>query len=286
MTSIAIKTFSGELPNVPAHLLPDANSQQSLLCDFAQRDLRPLRQPETIKTGMASAIRGIYTEDGIKFFTWATETYARKSLTIGDIHSRVYYMNSTEFGVTQATLATNSGGPPSTTFKVGVPKPSTAPTLALVDRTALRGYTTVSYTLTAWYELNGKRYDSASPALTVTSAFNTYTFTPPTRTVYDEAALTGTPPEAKLCCTFVMRDAVNSRDILSVTLNSSSATPAVSTALPGTVRFTLTDTGTIALTWGSTRRGRTCLRSRTHGPRSPHRRPRRSSTSRTCRTSR
>jgi hypothetical protein len=48
MTTLVLKNFSGELPNLPDYKLPDANAQQALFCDFAQNDLRPLRQGSLI----------------------------------------------------------------------------------------------------------------------------------------------------------------------------------------------------------------------------------------------
>lgn len=253
MATIVLKAFSGELPNLPAYNLPNANAQQALFCDFAQKDLRPLKQGLLVKT-MTNSVKGIYSEDGIYFFTWPIETYALKSPVIGDTFGRVYFMNANGFKAATVSTATISGGEPSSSWLVGVPTPTTAPTLTLVDRTALRGYTSVAASAIAWYELSGKRYDQAAVALTATTVFKTYTFTPPTKTAYvaatDTVAASGTPSEARLVVSFTLTDTAASRQILSVNVASGATVAASSAALPGGIEFDLTSAGQLTLTWG------------------------------------
>ena len=251
MASIDIAQFSGELPNIPAYELPEGNAQQALFCDFAQKDLRPLRQGQLYKT-MSAAVKGLYSEDGLTFFTWPTETWAFKSPVIGDTYGRVYFMNSSGFKVTTYGQASVSGGGPSEAFNVGVPTPTAAPVLSIVDRTTLRGYASTSVVVKAWYEYLGKRYDEATVTTTAAAALKTYTFTAPTKTAYVKVGntYTGTPDTAGLAVSFTLNDNTG-KAIFSVVIPAGSTTR--TSSLPGGVELSLAvsgTTGTITLDWG------------------------------------
>lgn len=273
MTTLVLKNFSGELPNTPDYKLPDANAQQALYCDFAQNDLRPLRGGTLIKT-MSNTVKGIYTEEGTNFFTWPIETYAAKTPVNNDTYGRMYFMNADGFKVAQYSLATATGGEPSTSYLVGVPAPSVAPTLVLKQRASLPDYPSISVTTTVWYELNGKRYqEGAMTSFTVVSPWKKYTFTPPTRDAYDsgqEATSTyvegesstttvvteavpetGTPPDAKLTAQIIVLDTSNSnKEIFNVTVSSGATTPTRSNAFPGGVEVMLSSDGVLTYEWG------------------------------------
>jgi len=274
MTSIVLKNFSGELPNIPKYKLSEANAQQAINCDFAQNDLRPLKDGALLKT-MANTVKGIYTEEGTNFFTWPTETYAYKGPVLEDSFGRVYFMNSDGFKVTQYSLAASTGGQPSSSWLVGVPTPDTQVTLTIKERDALPDYPTKSVTLDAWYELDGKQYDKASTlsSLVEVTAWKEYTFTPPTKTAYNDGktAVTsynaetgetttvteagtpsGTPTDAKLVCQIIMKDTTVSpnKEFFNVTISSGSTTPTRSSAFPGGLEMTLTDAGKVTFSWG------------------------------------
>lgn len=273
MTTLVLKNFSGELPNVPDYKLPDANAQQALFCDFAQNDLRPLRGGTLIKT-MTNTVRGIYTEEGTNFFTWPVETFAVKTPVNNDTYGRMYFMNSSGFKVAQYSLATATGGEPSTSFTVGVPAPTVSPTLVLKQRATLPDYPSISVTTTVWYELNGKRYqEGAMTSFVVVSPWKKYTFTPPTRTLYnagqeasstfesagentitvttEAVAPTGTPPDAKLTAQIIIKDTTNAnKEIFNVTVASGATTPTRSNAFPGGVEVMLSTDGALTFEWG------------------------------------
>ena len=273
MTTLVLKNFSGELPNVPDYKLPDANAQQALFCDFAQNDLRPLRGGTLIKT-MTNTVRGIYTEEGTNFFTWPVETFAVKTPVNNDTYGRMYFMNSSGFKVAQYSLATATGGEPSTSYTVGVPAPTVSPTLVLKQRATLPDYPSISVTTTVWYELNGKRYqEGAMTSFVVVSPWKKYTFTPPTRTLYNAGqeasstfesagentitvtteaiAPTGTPPDAKLTAQIIIKDTTNAnKEIFNVTVASGATTPTRSNAFPGGVEVMLSTDGALTFEWG------------------------------------
>ncbi len=236
MTTLVLKNFSGELPNVPDYKLPDANAQQALNCDFAQNDLRPLRGGTLIKT-MTNTVRGIYTEEGTNFYTWPIETFAAKGPVLNDTFGRMYYMNANGFKVAPYSGAGATGGEPATSYVVGVPQPTVAPTLVLKLRSALPDYPSISVTTTVWYELNGKKYqEGAMTSFVVVAPWKKYTFTPPTRTLYNSGqeatstyesagentvtvttepvAPTGTPPDAKLTAQIIIKDTTNANKVV------------------------------------------------------------------------
>lgn len=272
MTTLVLKNFSGELPNIPDYKLPDANAQQALFCDFAQNDLRPLRGGTLIKT-MTNTVRGIYTEEGVNFYTWPTETFAVKGPVNNDSFGRMYFMNAGGFKVAQYSGASTTGGEPATSYSVGVPAPAGAPTLTLKLRNTLPDYPNITVTTTVWYEYNGKKYqEGAMTAFTVVSPWKEYTFVPPTRTPYSdgktsksvwndtaqqtetvttEGTPSGTPNDAKLTAQIVVKDTNNAnKEIFNVTVSSGATTPTRSSAFPGGVEVMLTTDGKLTFSWG------------------------------------
>ena len=249
MTAIAFKTFSGEIPNLPPHLLPDENAQLAVNCDFAQKDLRPLRQGTLLKT-MSNAVKGIYTEDGISFYTWPIETYAYKSPVIDDTNQRVYFNNANGFFVT-TTPTSQTGGEPATSWKVGVPPPSVAPVLETVERTTLPDYPTLGFSVAFWYENAGSKYQESEPTVTEVTKFKKYTFTVPARsTTVVNNKETGTPSGSVPNCRF--RFISNNADVMAVQLGAGEK-PTKSAAFPGGVEVSLSVTGTTAtvtIDWG------------------------------------
>ena len=273
MTTLVLKNFSGELPNVPDYKLPDTNAQQALFCDFAQNDLRPLRGGTLIKT-MVNTVRGIYTEEGTNFYTWPIETFAAKGPVNNDTYGRMYFMNANGFKVAPYSGAGATGGEPATSYLVGVPAPTTAPTLVLKQRASLPDYPSISTTTTVWYELNGKRYqEGAMTSFVVVSPWKKYTFTPPARTLYnagqeasstfesagentvtvttEAVAPTGTPPDAKLTAQIIIKDTTNAnKEIFNVTVSSGATTPTRSNSFPGGVEVMLSTDGALTFEWG------------------------------------
>ena len=278
MTSIVLKSFSGEIPNLPTYLLPDTNAQLADTCDFAQKDLRPLRGGTAVLTAPA-AIKGVYTEEGSKWFTWPTETQAYKSPVIGEVYQRVYFCNNGAVQVAQYWNAISSGGIPLYSWNVGVPQPTVRPVLTLVDRLTLPDYPTYTATVDCWYESGGKQYQKQSGiTLTPVQGWRNYTFTRPVRntvttaktttTTYDgdgnpittvtEGSTSGTPADAKLVVQIIIKDASVSppKEIFNMIVSAGATNPTRSTAFPGGVEGTLlapedSTTATILLNWGA-----------------------------------
>lgn len=136
MTVLSIRTFSGEIPNLPTDRLPDGAAQYAVNCDFTAQELRPLQSLGThYTTGPgAQPCRAIFTADGAKFFAWDTPTRAFLAPTIDDVHGRVYY-NTEGNGLRVSQLSamrdkSDSPRPPAAgaSWTVGVKAPETITT--------------------------------------------------------------------------------------------------------------------------------------------------------------
>lgn len=245
MALIPYNRFNGEIPQARPHLLPQGNAQEAINCDFGSGSLQPLKGGFVLGAMANTPVRGIYTEDGINFFTWATTTYAFRSPVIDDAYRRVYFLQpGGSFNVTTSLQAAYNGPTPlaANTFKAGVPRPTVAPGLALVDRSTLRDHATAITSAQAWWEYTGKSYGKATVNLTQVTAWRSFTFTAPTKP-------TDTPAEAVLVVSFKIRDGTT--DLVSVTVRE--GTPARSNGLPGGVEVSLSTsgtTGTLTLSWG------------------------------------
>ena len=154
---IQIQNFSGEIPKLPPHLLPDNAAQRAINCDFAHGELRPLRGlPAPIAT--PQAVRALFTDDGLRFFAWDIPTRAYSSPTIEDAHDRVYYANSAGFRVTQAAQMRQAAmGPisPTQSWLVGVKAPDQPLVAELIESVTWRTDPAAQLGIKLYYESEG-----------------------------------------------------------------------------------------------------------------------------------
>lgn len=252
MPIISYQTIGGEVPKDAPHLLGNAQAQLSTNCDVSDGTLRALKGGLALVTLSTNPTKGIYTEDGLLFYSWTYETAAFKSPIINDSFNRVYYLSPSigTFNVTTTAGMDVDGGPPGSAFTVGVPKPTVAPVLKTVDRTTLPDYPTATFTATAWWDYAGTKYSEAAVSLTAVTALRAYTFTPP--------ALPGSPPAdivPTLVVNFKITDVANSNTVLVDAIVRNGLT-ARSNSLPGSVEFSLSlnssGVGRVELRWGAT----------------------------------
>lgn len=242
MSHIVLTKFGGEIPRLPAHMLPEYAAREAKFCDFTHGYLAPLKQGFLIGT-MSDDVKSIYTEDGIYFYTWATRAYPQKSPVMRDTYNRVYYIESSTLRVTTTAGMLTNGGAPTSSYKAGVPKPTVAPTLSLTDRTTLRDYPSATLTLDTWFEHGSVRYQETTATLTAVAALRSYTFNAPTRA-------DTTPDEARVRATLKFSE--GGKNFITVTMTAGGE--ARSNALPGGVQFTMTHVSgaqhRIDLNWG------------------------------------
>lgn len=246
MALVAYRQFKGEIPAMEPHLLPNGAAQLATHCQFSSGSLQSMKGGSALGTMQSSPVKGIYTENGLTFYTWNTDALAFRSPIIDDSFNRVYFLVLAE-GLLKATTTSGmaSNGPTpiaGNTFRTGVPRPTVAPTLALVDRTTLPDYPSATVSFDVWYEYGSKAYDLVSGAShAVTSAFKKYTITKPARGAE-------TPAEATVVVRMIVRS--GGADIINTLIRPSSTTRISS--LPGTQELSLTDgtTAVVNITWG------------------------------------
>lgn len=223
MEMIALRTFGGEIPQLPAHLLPETAAQQASFCDFTHGSLAPLKGGLLLKT-MTGAVKTIYTEDGVLFYTWPTETYALKSPVMKDEFDRVYFLEAGVLKVTTKTGLGPNGGQPAQSWKAGVPKPTVAPALTLVELTEYPDTPGATFEARSWWEYNGERYQDAIGGMIENTRLRSYTWGPAARAAE-------TPAGAVIRGSFTAKDAAGVT-IWSVSLESG-AVDVRSGSLPG-----------------------------------------------------
>ena len=134
MTIFSVRKYNGEIPQLPADRLPADAAQYAKNCDFTAQELRPLKGIGTHYTAAAGArpVRGLFTDDGLRFFAWNKPTRAYLHPTIDDTVGRVIYHKHGEglkVALASSMVAINlSPGEPASPWDVGVTAPA-APTV-------------------------------------------------------------------------------------------------------------------------------------------------------------
>lgn len=246
MPLVAYRQFKGEIPAVEPHLLPNGAAQLAENCQFSRGSLQSMMGGSVLGTMLSNPVKGIYTETGTSFYTWPTETLAFRTPIIDDAFNRVYFLVLSD-GVLKVTttldMAFNGPTPlPGNSFRTGVPRPTVAPVLALLDRTTLPDYPTATVAFDVWYESGGKTYDQVTgTSFTTTTAFKKYEINKPSR-----------GPDTPEDATIVVRMTVRSDDADVVnTLVRPASTTRIS-SLPGSQEISLADgtSLTLSIAWG------------------------------------
>lgn len=166
--------FTGEFPRTAPHLLPENAAQVAQDCDFTDGRLRPLAQPSEVFPMNGGPVRGLFTDDGLRFLTWTEPTRAYLSQTVDDNFERIYFTNSQGLRVTQRRFMTTHGGPPAQSWKVGVPAPSAAPVVAAVDRATWPTDAGANLSFKFFFERAGQKVDEAVFNPTVVTKWRKY----------------------------------------------------------------------------------------------------------------
>jgi hypothetical protein len=175
---IALRAFSGMLPKVPGHLLPETAAGDALNCNFAFGELRGF-QDRSLLQAFATPVRSLWTETGLTFLTWDTDVDVVRGPVVSDQFQRLYYSQASGMRVTQRSQATINGGQPVSQWKVGVPAPTTAPQVQIVELEELPLDTKLEWKF--WFEANGIKYQSAEITPTEESRGRRYSITIPAR---------------------------------------------------------------------------------------------------------
>lgn len=247
MALVAYRQFRGEIPAIEPHLLPNGVAQRAENCQFSRGSLQSMKGGVSIGVMQSSPVKGIYTETGLTFFTWPVETLSFRTPIIDDAYNRVYFLTPSEgvFKVTTNISMSPLGPTPlaGNSFKAGVPRPTSAPILKLVDRTTLPDYPSATVAFDVWYESGGKSYGTVKSASFATDvAFKRYSIARP-------PLVEGTPEGATIAVRMIVRS--DGSDVIN-TLIRPSATTRIS-SLPGTQELSLEDNASslvVSMNWG------------------------------------
>jgi hypothetical protein len=176
MAAFKINLYSGIRPRVPESLLPEGAATIAQNCDFAYGELRNTKGGYLVNT-MSNSPKSIYTDDGLTFYTWTGDVDAVRSPLVSDTFNRLYYTDGAAMKVTSRISTSLTGGPPGSSYNVGVARPSVAPSLAvtLPDVANTSAYTLV---FKFHYEYGGVKYQEQTITPTVLGGAQ-YRFTPP-----------------------------------------------------------------------------------------------------------
>lgn len=252
MALIAIRNFTGEIPRLPAHLLPDGAAQLAVNCDFAHGSLIPLKggtlekDPGGSWTPGGLTIGSLYTKDGTNWWVTSQQGVAfHQSPVIDEVYNRVYFLWPVDQRFHVGIWGSSpTGAAPDTTYYAGVPAPTDAPVLALVDAVGIPGLDSPIWTFRYWYESGGVRYQEQGVTVVTVVQNKEWTFSP--------AALDpATPEDAGLVVEAALTD--GTKQVFKLNTSTSSTIGARSNALPGGVELSASKSGvtvTVKATWG------------------------------------
>lgn len=135
-------------------MLGEGEATVSENCDFAYGELRSTKDGALLRN-VKNAPTSIYTDDGLSFFTWPREVSAVRAPMVADTHNRLYYTDQGFVRVADRLSTSLDGGEPASSYKVGVPRPSSAPTLKIASEIDL---STVDLSWSFHYEIAGLKY--------------------------------------------------------------------------------------------------------------------------------
>lgn len=150
---LALTTFGGLRPRVPAHQLPEAGAQVALNCDLTTGVLWPIKGP-TVEQAVAADTKTIYRYNGT-WLTWPTEVPVVEMPIEDDTYDRILYV---EGGVLKMR-GTYLGA--TTTINVGIPAPSAPPDVAAQAKGTVAWNRTWGY---FWEEPDGTQKDAGTLA--------------------------------------------------------------------------------------------------------------------------
>jgi hypothetical protein len=175
MASYKLQSFSGIFPRFPDSLLPERAASQAENCDFAYGELRNTKGGFLLQA-LQNDAASIYTDNGLSFYTWTTDVDAVRSPLSRDQFNRLYYTGGGGFRVADRLGTRTNGGTPSTSYNVGVPRPSVPPALTVSQVSLSTAETDFTYRF--HWEYGGVKYQeqavttaSASFGTTVTLTF-------------------------------------------------------------------------------------------------------------------
>ena len=143
MATIKIDVFRGIAPKMSARLLPEGSAKTAVNCRLDSGDLTPIRALADVTSTSESGgtKNSLYKYDTVgsvvQWLRWNEDVDVVRSPVAGNTANRVYFtgdsVDSMKPRVTQNTVAIGAGTVyPTTSYRLGLPAPSTAPTAVVV----------------------------------------------------------------------------------------------------------------------------------------------------------
>jgi len=183
MSPVSLNKFTGIFPRTTETLLPPNAASLARNVDFTREELRSVKGHYLLKT-LSENVGTVFSEDGLRFYTWPGDANAEISpIGSGDASARLYYTANGDFRVTSRSGATTSGGQPGSSFRVGVPKPTIAPTVDINSGATSVELEGITPTATFHYEYKGLKYQESPISVSTITPGKKYSFTAPARSV-------------------------------------------------------------------------------------------------------
>jgi hypothetical protein len=130
-----LDTFKGIIPRADATALPANAAVIAENIDFSTGKLQSLKADFKLRD-LALAAQSVFSTDGLRFYAWASDVDAVQSpLQSGTSNDLLYYTTGSDFRVTRISLAPVNGAAPTSSYRVGVPRPSAAARITVVHPT-------------------------------------------------------------------------------------------------------------------------------------------------------
>ena len=150
MTAISVKGFGGIKPIVSARLLQPSEAQEALNARLVSGSLRPMKLPTTLKATVTANPATIfrYGDSATETDYWlefSQDTDVMRSPIANDQYDRLYWTdgnNVPRYAPNSLILQAGSGAYPRASYQLGIPAPTTAPTITAFS--AVVNYTTVT----------------------------------------------------------------------------------------------------------------------------------------------
>lgn len=139
MPTLVIRNFSGVAPKIEPELLADTHAQTALNVNLERMSLRPLEDAGTLAVtlGKTGTIKSIYrfgqalTDETQHWFHWTAEVDVVRGPIPTDTTERTYFTGDGAPKYTDATLGPGAGNMPAASYTLGIPRPASAPNVAV-----------------------------------------------------------------------------------------------------------------------------------------------------------
>lgn len=184
MAGFKLNLFSGIRPRMPESLLQSNEATIASNCDFAYGELRNTKGGFEYLS-LSNSPSGLYTDTGLTFYSWLTDVNAVRSPLANDTNDRLYYTGDGPMKLAFRSGMRVNGGVPSTSYRVGVPKPTIKPVLATsID---IPDGVRANIVFTVHWESVGVKYQEQVISPEILSG-ETARFTPPAKATETPAA--------------------------------------------------------------------------------------------------